>query len=209
MQNAFSPSYSPLIWRGTGYNVPMDGEKSLRDLALLAARVVLGGSIAAHGAQKMFGAFGGPGIEKAGGFFSTLGFREGERFARMAAGAELTSGALIAFGAFGPAGPAMLLSVMAVAVETVHRPKGYFQDRGGFEMNTMYALTALLLATHGPGAFSFDGMFGLDKRMNAVHGWLALLGGIGGAAMILAQREPQKPAQSSRNGETVEEPVTA
>ncbi|HEV3155695.1 MAG TPA: DoxX family protein [Candidatus Baltobacteraceae bacterium] len=186
----------------------MNGEDLARDLALLAARLTVGGSIAAHGAQKMFGAFDGPGPEKAGGFFKMLGFEEGERYARAASAAEMTSGALIALGAFGPAGPAMLLSVMAVAVETVHRPKGYFNDKGGFELNTMYAVIALLLATNGPGALSFDALLGLNKRFNAVHGWLALFGGLMGAAMILSKRTPQPPAHEqsvSSAGEVAQE----
>lgn len=181
-----------------GYTRRMNSEDLWRDLALLTARLTLGGSIAAHGAQKLFGAFDGPGIEKAAGIFETLGFPDGERYARAASMAELTSGGLIALGAFGPVGPAMLVSVMAVAVETVHRPKGYFSQNGGYEMNTMYALIALLLATNGPGRISVDSLFGLNRRLRAVHGWLALAGGIAGAAMILGKREtPQQKRQTT------------
>lgn len=191
-----------------GYKPGMDAEEVSRDAALLSARAVLGASIAAHGAQKMFGAFGGPGPQKAGAFFASLGFKEGERYARMAAATELVSGALIGLGALGPLGPAMLLSVMAVAVESVHRPKGYFNQDGGFEMNAMYATAALLLATHGPGAFSVDRALGLDKRFNGIHGWLALAGGLAGAALILGRREqPQsaQPASSATGGEIARE----
>ena len=179
-------------------------EDIARDVALLVARLAVGGSMAAHGAQKLFGAFGGPGIEKAGGFFQTLGFEEGERYARAASTTELTSGALIALGALGPVGPAMLLSVMAVAVETVHRPKGYFNDKGGFELNTMYAALALLLATSGPGKLSLDAVLGLDRRLNAKHGWLALAGGIGGALMILGKRRSRQEIQAQQNTGTGE-----
>lgn len=184
----------------------MNGDKTSRDVALLLARLALGGSIAAHGAQKMFGAFNGPGPQKAGGFFSQLGFPDGERYARMAAGTELASGALIALGALGPVGPAMLLSVMAVAVETVHKPKGFFNENGGFELNTMYALSALLLATHGPGSLSVDAMLGLEKRLNGVHGWLAVMGSLAAAAAILSQRqEPAVEQRASSNGEIAQE----
>jgi len=186
----------------------MEREDYFRSLALLVARAGLGGSIAAHGAQKLFGAFGGPGIEKTGKFFESLGFADGERYARAASATELTSGALIAFGALNPLGPAMLLSVMAVAVETVHRPKGYFMDGGGYEMNVMYALLALLLATQGQGAFSIDSLLGLDKRLGALHGWFAMLGGFGAALAILSQRQKEQPPSASANGAVREEQPT-
>lgn len=183
----------------------MDLDDTARDLALLVARLTLGGSIAAHGAQKLFGAFDGPGLEKAGGFFSRLGFPDGTSTARAASLAELTSGSLIALGALGPVGPAMLLSVMAVAVETVHRPKGYFAQNGGFELNTMYALAALLLATGGPGRLSLDALLGVDKRLRAGHGWFAMAGGLGAALLILSKCRPaQEQQRSTSDGEVTQ-----
>ncbi|HET6896505.1 MAG TPA: DoxX family protein [Candidatus Baltobacteraceae bacterium] len=169
----------------------MDIDKTLRDLSLLTARLALGGSIAAHGAQKLFGVMGGPGPDKAAQMMRSLGFPDHERVATMASATELTSGSLIALGAMGPLGPAMLATVMLVAIETVHRPKGYFNTEGGFEMNTMYIALALLLANHGYGAFSVDELTGLGRRMRPMYGWLGMAGAIGAALMMLAQRETQ------------------
>ena len=90
------------------------------DLALLAVRVAVGGSIASHGAQKAFGWFEGPGPERAAGFFEQLGFKPGAQFASAASTTEIASGVLIVLGLGGPLGPAGLLSTMLVAAQSVH-----------------------------------------------------------------------------------------
>jgi putative oxidoreductase len=192
----------------------MDIDKTLRDVALLVSRVTLGGTMLAHGAQKMFGIQGGPGIEGTAKMMHSLGFRPGERYAPLLAATEVTSGALMSLGAFGPVAPAMLLAVMLVAVETVHRPKGYFNANGGYEMNTMFVLTALLLANEGYGSYSIDEMLGLRAKMRPMHAWMAMLGGIAGALLILSQRTteeqpqqaPSRPGQGSRT-QTTETPI--
>lgn len=174
----------------------MDIDKTLRDIALLTARLALGGSIAAHGAQKLFGVLDGPGPEKAAGMMHSLGFHPGERFATMASASELTSGALISLGALGPVGPAMLTSVMLVAIETVHRPKGYWAGNGGYEMNVMYLTIALLLANLGYGSLSFDELTGVSRKMRPAFAWLAIAGAAGAAIAMLAQRN--QPQQTTR-----------
>lgn len=172
----------------------MDIDKTLRDVAVLGARLALGGTIAAHGAQKLFGAFDGPGPEKASQMMHSLGFRPGEQYATLASATELASGVLIGLGALGPIGPAMLTSVMLVAIETVHRPKGYWQSKGGYEMNVMYLSTALLLANHGYGSLSFDELVGLNRKLRPSFAWLAIAGGVTAAIGLLAQRETEPPS---------------
>lgn len=182
----------------------MDIDKTLRDAAVLAARLALGGSIAAHGAQKMFGVLGGPGPEKAAQMMHSLGLRPGERYATMASASEITSGVLIAAGALGPVGPAMLTAIMLVAIETVHRPKGYWAGGGGYEMNVMYLAVALLLANHGYGSLSIDELTGIGKRMRPSFAWLAIGAAVAGAIGTLAQRVAEQPATT---GETVSEKI--
>jgi len=182
----------------------MNTDKALRDLSLLAARLTLGASIAAHGSQKMFGAFGGPGIEGVSQGFSSMGFEPGERYARAASMAEIGSGTLIALGALGPVGPAMLISVMITAIETAHRPKGFWAANGGYELNVMYMLGALLLATEGYGSLSVDALLGIHKKTNATLGWLALAGGAVAAAIILGQRNMPQQQSSQQRQKTTE-----
>src|SRR5262245_60775706 len=103
-------------------------------LGLLIARLVIGPLMAAHGAQKLFGWFGGYGLNDTGEFMVQLGFRPGRTFAAIAAGTEVVSGLLIALGFLGPIGPAMMLSVMIVAAATVHWKNGVFAMSNGIEL---------------------------------------------------------------------------
>ena len=82
------------------------------DQGLLIARIVLGLLMAGHGAQKLFGWFGGHGLAGTSGFFGSLGFRPAKLFAAAAATGEVASGVLVALGLFGPVGPAIMLSIM-------------------------------------------------------------------------------------------------
>src|SRR5881628_2018651 len=100
------------------------------DTALLIGRLFFGLGIAAHGAQKLFGWFGGYGLAGTGGFFEQLGFRPGRVFAALAGLAEWGGGILLAFGFFEPAGAALVLSVMIVAIVTVHLPNGVLTPNG-------------------------------------------------------------------------------
>src|SRR3981189_1818294 len=96
------------------------------DAGLLIARLILGLAISAHGAQKLFGWFGGYGLNGTGGFFESIGFRPGRLFALAAGLAEFGGGVLTALGFLGPAGPALIILVMMVALLTVHLPHGFF-----------------------------------------------------------------------------------
>src|SRR5439155_11278761 len=84
-------------------------------IGLLFARVIIGLLMAAHGAQKLLGWFGGYGLSRTGEFFVQLGFRPGRAFAAAASVSEIASGLLVALGFLGPVGPALMISVMIVA----------------------------------------------------------------------------------------------
>jgi len=103
------------------------------DLGLLIARIVFGVLMAGHGAQKLFGWFGGFGLAGTSGFFETLGFKPGRLFATAASVGEVASGGLIALGLFGPVGPALLLAIMIVAAVSVHWHHGIFATSNGIE----------------------------------------------------------------------------
>jgi putative oxidoreductase len=144
------------------------------DAGLLIVRLILGLAISAHGAQKLFGWFGGYGLQGTGGFFESLGFRPGVRFALAAGLSEVGGGVLIAVGLFGPVGPALIILVMLVAIFSVHWRHGFFASSNGIELPLMYVTAALVLAVAGPGAYSLDGLFGLAMLSRPVAAWMAI-----------------------------------
>jgi putative oxidoreductase len=160
------------------------------DAGLLAARLVLGSLMAAHGSQKLFGWFGGYGLDGTAAYFEQIGFRPGRRFALAAALSEVTGGLLVAAGLLGPIGPALMLAVMIVAVVTVHWGHGLFAMTNGVEVPLLYSAGAAALALTGPGAFSFDTVLGLNAQWTPATAWLAIGCAVLGAVLNLAARRP-------------------
>jgi putative oxidoreductase len=162
--------------------------------ALLILRFVVGLGLAAHGAQKLFGWFGGHGLAGTGGYFEGLGYRPGKSFALLAGLGEFAGGLLIALGLGGPIGPAIAVVVMTVAIVSVHVPNGFFAMNKGFELPLLYATAAVAIALIGPGAWSLDGLLGLGAVWTPASAWLALLGAVLLAAGNLALRHTQESA---------------
>src|SRR5437773_11271672 len=133
------------------------------DVGLLALRLALGAVFLAHGAQKGFGAFGGPGFEGATGFIGSLGFRPARVWAGLAVGGELAAGFLFLLGLLTPLAGLLVVATMAVAIAKVHGPKGFFVQNGGYEYNLVLIVAALAVAVMGPGRFSLDYVLGLAR----------------------------------------------
>ena len=175
----------------------------IRDLILLAARLVIGGGMASHGAQKAFGWFDGPGPEKAGAMMHGLGFRPGDRYAALAAGNEIAAGLAIVAGIGGPAAPAALISNMIVAQAAVHLKNGFFAQTGGIELGVLYSAAALTFAASDFGALSLDAAFGMRERLkHPVLVTLTLAGAGAAAFLILNGRDttPEQPATPTFQG---------
>jgi putative oxidoreductase len=126
-----------------------------KDLGLLALRVGTGSVLFAHGAQKLFGWFGGPGIEGTAGKMEQMGFRPGRPAAIAAGLGEAGGGALLALGLATPAAGAAAAGAMASAV-AVHLPAGFFAMTGGYEYPAALSWTAASLGLAGPGRISLD-----------------------------------------------------
>ena len=168
------------------------------DAGLLLARLVVGLLMAAHGSQKLFGWFGGYGLAGTGGFFESLGFRPGRLFAAAAGLTETAGGLLLALGLLGPLGPAMIISVMVVAIAAVHWQHGVFAQNGGIEVPLLYGAAAAALALTGPGLYSLDAAFGLDSLWTPAIAWSVLaLGALGGFANLAVRRSASVQAATA------------
>ncbi|HET8632984.1 MAG TPA: DoxX family protein [Gemmatimonadales bacterium] len=157
---------------------------------LLIGRVVLGGLMMGHGAQKLLGWFGGYGLRATGGFFESLGFRPGHLFAAMAASTEMLSGLLLLLGLFTPVAAALMISVMIVAAGSVHWKGGVFAATNGIEVPLLYGVGALALALTGAGRFSLDALLGTVRLFTPTVTLLVLAVGIAGGLANLALRRP-------------------
>jgi len=159
------------------------------DLGLLVLRVVVGLVMAAHGAQKLFGWFGGHGLSGVGGFFEQLGFRPGRLFALAAGTSEFAGGLLLVVGLLGPAAPAVIVSVMIVAAATVHWPHGLFAISNGIEVPLLYGTITAGLALTGFGEYSLDRVLGVAASFTpAVNASVLGLGIVGGFANLALRR---------------------
>jgi putative oxidoreductase len=132
------------------------------DLALFALRIVVGLLFVGHGAQKLFGIFGGAGIDATAATFERIGLRPGRLHATAAGAAELGGGLLLALGLLTPLAAATITAVMSTAIITVHARNGLWNTEKGFEYNLVLIAAAFALVGAGPGAWSLDNALGLD-----------------------------------------------
>src|SRR3954447_13472703 len=125
---------------------------------LLIIRLTIGLLLFAHGTQKLFGWYGGHGLDGTGGFFESVGHRPGRTMAMVAGMSEAGGGALIALGLLTPLGAAMIIGTMIMAAASVHAPNGLWATNGGYELPLINALVAAGLAFTGAGGWSFDAL---------------------------------------------------
>lgn len=159
---------------------------STKDVGLLTLRLGVGLTLFAHGAQKLFGWFGGRGLEGTARSFEATGFRPGRASALAAGLGETGGGLLLAAGLATPAGAAAAGATMTVAAST-HVPNGFFNAQRGLEFPMTLAIAAASLGLAGPGALSLDRLVGWDEADPRLRvGLLAL--GAAAAGLVIARR---------------------
>ena len=122
----------------------------------LALRIPIGIVFAAHGAQKLFGWFGGYGLEGTGQFFASVGLNPGYLLALLAGLAEFFGGLALVAGLLVRPAAAALAFAMLVAIFAVHWGKGFFAASGGYEFALALFAASLSLLFSGGGRFSVD-----------------------------------------------------
>jgi putative oxidoreductase len=153
------------------------GGIDMKNLGLLIMRLVLGTLMAAHGAQKLFGWWSGPGLKGTHGFMEMLGMRPGKVWGTMAAVGETSGGVLTFLGLLNPIGPLNIMSAMTVAIRRVHWKTPVWASEGGAELPLVNMAAACTIALVGPGDYSLDRALGfrMPRALTALA-WLSTAG---------------------------------
>jgi putative oxidoreductase len=171
------------------------------NIGRLAARVVIGSLFVGHGTQKLFGWFGGPGLEGTEQMMGALEMRPTRPNALAAGITETAGGALLVAGAATPLAASALIGTMATAIRKVHAPKGVWAAEGGWEYNAVLIAALTALIDSGPGDLSVDKAMGRD-------GWgpAWALGGLGvgiaasSAAIAMGRRGSDSASSADAGG---------
>ncbi|WP_153733368.1 DoxX family protein [Sporosarcina obsidiansis] len=130
----------------------------MMDLGLLIIRVVIGLLFAAHGAQKLFGWFGGYGLAGTGGWMESLGLKPGKTMALVAGLSELIGGLLLMVGFLTPLAALLIAGTMVMAIAKVHLPNGLWSTANGYEYNLVILAVVIGLALTGAGQYALDAL---------------------------------------------------
>jgi putative oxidoreductase len=167
----------------------------MKDISLLLLRGVSGGLVAAHGAQKLFGWFGGGGIEGTRGMMQHLNLKPEREWAYVAALSEFGGGVLTTLGFLNPLGPIGITSAMSMATAKVHWGKPIWVSAGGPELTLTNISIAFANATLGPGKLSLDHALGIRlPRVVAGAGIVLAAAGVA-TGMIMSSQKQEQPAQ--------------
>jgi putative oxidoreductase len=126
------------------------------NFGLLIIRLVIGILFMGHGAQKLFGWFGGYGLKGTGGWLESIGMKPGVTMALLAGLAELFGGILFALGLLTPLAGIMIAATMLMAIVKVHGPNGLWATSNGYEYNLVLIAIAIGIALVGPGQYALD-----------------------------------------------------
>lgn len=166
----------------------------------LLLRLTVGGFFFGHGTQKLFGWFGGNGLDATAQGFEHLGLRPGRRNAIAAGAAEAGGGALLAAGLATPIAASVLTATMMTAIRTVHAKNGPWLNDGGYEYNVVLIAAVLALVEVGPGGLSLDAALGRERSGSKCALATLAAGALGAlGAHLAAASQPAPPAVAAEN----------
>lgn len=169
------------------------------DVGILVLRLAVGLAMAGHGAQKL-GWFGGPGWAGTAGSMRQLGFRPARLWGAGAVVSEMAGGLLLAAGLLNPIGGLAVAASMLTATFAVHWGRGFFAQRGGFEVPFLYLASAVAVAITGPGRYSLDSLLGMalpEPVTGVVVAALVVLGVVAAFASRPRRGAPQPAAPAT------------
>src|ERR1700674_1821739 len=168
---------------------------TMLSFGLLVLRLVVGLTVAAHGGQKLFGWWGGPGMTGWTQSGTRLRIRPAAPWAWVAALSEFGGGLLLALGLLSPLGSLGIAGAMLVAIATVHWANGFWNGKRGYEFNLTLIAAVVAVALAGPGTYSLDQALGihLAEPLTLLVGTAALLIGVGVAQVMRAPAPAPAP----------------
>jgi putative oxidoreductase len=166
------------------------------NIGLLILRVTLGLVMAGHGAQKLFGWWGGEGIAGFGGWLESMGMRPARAWAVLAALIEFVGGLAVAVGLVTPIAALLLAGTLLVAILLAHLPNGFWNASGGYEYPLVLVASLVAISLTGPGFYSIDDVFGITFPEPVTWLIVAVIAAVGGAAAFA--RSQMRPAGRPR-----------
>ena len=168
--------------------------------APMIVRLAQGSLMAGHGAQKLFGSFGGPGLEGTSGFMEMLGLRPGRPWAYLAGLSEFGGGVLTALGLLNPLGPLGVIASMAMATRKAHWGKPIWVTEGGAELPVLNIAVSTALMIREPDRYSLDQILGIRLPT-----WIGPLGLVGIILTVLyseleADEQPEQQEEAQEEG---------
>ena len=182
---------------GVKVNIARSRGSRVNESAPLIVRLAQGSLMAGHGAQKLFGSFGGPGLEGTSGFMEVLGMRPGRPWAYLAGLSEFGGGALTALGLFNPLGPLGIIGSMSMATRKAHWGKPVWVTEGGAELPLLNIALSAALMIREPDRYSLDRVFGI--RLPAWVGPLGLVGVI--LAVLYTEMGDDEPPEQEQEAQ--------
>jgi putative oxidoreductase len=173
----------------------------VNEAAPMIVRVMQGSLMAGHGAQKLFGSFGGPGLEGTSGFMEMLGMRPGRPWAYLAGLSEFGGGVLTALGLLKPLGPLGIIASMSMATRRAHWGKPIWVTEGGAELPVLNIAISTALMIRESDGYSLDRLLGI--RLPA---WVGLVGLVGIILTVLfAELEPHETPEQEGDQDAARE----
>jgi putative oxidoreductase len=159
-------------------------------IALVLLRLGVGLTLAGHGLQKLFGWFGGPGLNRVKQGFEKQGFRPAWPWIILAIVGEVGGGLSVALGFLTPLGAAGIFGAMAMATFKSHWKNGFWLNKGGYEYSLILMIASITIGLMGPGNYSLDSLFGINLPQALLFCVLALAALLVDAIGILISRKP-------------------
>jgi putative oxidoreductase len=178
----------------------------VNEAAPMIVRVAQGSLMAGHGAQKLFGSFGGPGLEGTSTFMEMLGMRPGRPWAYLAGLSEFAGGVLTALGLLNPLGPLGVIGAMSMATRKAHWGKPIWVTEGGAELPVLNMAISTALMIREPDGYSLDRVLGIRLPR-----WVGLVGLVGIILSVLYteleadERAEQEDGQEAAQDEARED----